>query len=77
MLKDALDQKPENAKKYINEYISLLFELWKYGCSDIHFNLTLNTGVTKNDSVTFVDLGELCFDKSELSQYIENQQWLD
>ena len=77
ILKDAINQKPDNTEKYINEYISLLFELWKYGCSDIHFNLTLNTWVTKNHSVTFVDLGELCFDRTELEEYIKNQQWLN
>jgi len=71
-----IDHNPSRVREYCEKYVQQLFELWKYSCSDIHFNFTLNTWINSRNNLIFVDIGELSFKKKEVSDFIRSQAWL-
>jgi len=71
-----VQQNPKNIRKYIREYTKLLRCLWEYKCSDIHFNITINTWINKHEDFVIIDLWELCFDKVDVLNLIREKSWL-
>ncbi|MFW6027125.1 MAG: hypothetical protein ACOCRX_12390 [Candidatus Woesearchaeota archaeon] len=65
----------EEAKKWIDKFILLIFECWKEGFSERVFNLTINNGVDKNNNVILIDIGELTFEKKDVVRAIKIRRW--
>lgn len=73
---DALRKAPPGrARKYIDEYIDLLFFHAGYGFADPILQMGSNYGVNKNDEVILTDIGELTFDKEAAMSAAATKTW--
>lgn len=63
-------------KRYIEEYVSLVYETWCYGYSDYIFKLG-DTGVNARGDMIIADLGEWTSDFDFISRAVAGQWWLD
>jgi len=73
---DALRSSEFNKQKeLVNGYIDNVLSCWDYGFSDTVFNFTINCGVTPEDKVVLVDLGELTWDKDEVTRLVQSKHW--
>ena len=75
VLGNYLNEDFNNSKKWVDKYIDLIFECWKYEFSDNIFNLTANNGVDKYGKVILIDIGELTFNKDDVEKAIEIRRW--
>lgn len=62
-------------KRAVDQYIVLLFRFWEYGFNDRPFKLPLNFGVTDDDRIILLDLGELYFEKEKALLRIHARLW--
>ncbi len=77
VLYDALRKAPlEEQYLLVEKYITLIKELWKYGCHETVYNFTINNAVNKDGEVILIDFNEMTFDKTVVEQDIEKKEWL-
>ena len=70
-----LNEDINKSKIWVDKFIDLIFECWKYGFSENIFNLTANNGVDKFGKVIFIDIGELTFEKNDVEKTIRIRGW--
>lgn len=63
-------------KRYIEEYVSIIYEAWCYGYSDYIFKLG-DTGIDAHGNMILVDLGEWTTDFDFVSRALNEKWWLD
>lgn len=61
--------------KIIDQYTDLIFLFWSHGFGDQPFKLPLNYGVTNNNELVLIDLGELYFTKEKALERIKSKHW--
>ncbi len=62
-------------KELINKYLDNLISCWDYAFSDTVFNFIINSGVTPEDKVILIDLGELTWNKNDVKKLVETKHW--
>lgn len=62
-------------KRVIDEYVALLFRFWEHGFTERAFKILMNFGVTADDRLILLDLGELYFEKETARQRIRACPW--
>lgn len=63
------------SKTLVNEYIENIQSGWDYGFCDTVFNFMINAGVTQQGKVILIDLGELTYDESEVTELVITKHW--
>jgi len=63
-------------KRYIEDYIQLVYKTWEYGYSDYIFKLG-DTGTDKKGNMIIVDLGEWTTDVDFINRALVEKWWLD
>jgi hypothetical protein len=66
----------KHLKKYIEDYVQLVYETWAYGYADYIFKLG-DTGVNENGEMIVVDLGEWTSDFDFIRRAVEGKWWYD
>lgn len=78
ILKDVLSKMNEDEfRVWVQDYIRIVHDMWKYGFSDLIFNFTVNTGRDKNDNLIQVDFNEITYDKEEVMWQINTNYWFE
>ncbi len=75
VLRSYLNEEFSQSKIWVDKFIDLIFECWKYGFSENSFNLTANNGVDKFGRVVIIDIGELTFEKNDVEKTIKIRGW--
>ena len=63
-------------KRYIEDYVTFIYECWAYGYSDYVFKLG-DTGITSTGKMISVDLGEWTADVDFLKRAVQQKWWRD
>jgi hypothetical protein len=63
-------------KRYIEEYVALVYETWCYGYSDYIFKLG-DTGIDASGNMILIDLGEWTADFDFIKRAVSEKWWLD
>jgi hypothetical protein len=66
----------QRLKRYIEQYIEVVYESWRYGYSDYIFKLG-DSGIDKNGDIMLIDLGEWTADFDFIKRAINEKWWLD
>jgi hypothetical protein len=78
VLKDVLHQNSSEVmfKKYVELYIDHIKLFWNYGCHELVYNFTINTGVDSNGRLIAIDFNEVTFAKDNAIKSITDSEWL-
>jgi hypothetical protein len=63
-------------RQYIEDYVALVYETWRYGYGDYIFKLG-DTGVNAKGEMIIVDLGEWTSDFDFIRRAVEGKWWHD
>jgi len=63
-------------KRYIEDYVGLVYKTWEYGYGDYIFKLG-DTGTDKKGNMIIVDLGEWTTDVDFIDRALTQKWWLD
>lgn len=63
-------------KRYIEDYVQIMYDAWSYGYSDYIFKLG-DTGITASGDMIFIDLGEWTSDLDFIRRAVEGKWWYD
>ena len=63
-------------KKIIIKYFEFIQNMWRKSFFETTFEFTVNYGITKDEKINLIDVGELCFEKVKVIKYIKQKYWL-
>ncbi len=66
----------EENKKIMSRLFTFIRKTWEAGFFEITFCFAANYGVTQKNDVKLIDVGEFCFEKEKLIEYVKNKEWL-
>jgi hypothetical protein len=76
VFQDRLEEKPHSKRKeMIDDYLDFFETCIEHGFYDRSWKFNTNTGFDKDSDLLQIDLGEISFERQELVQDINNEEW--
>jgi hypothetical protein len=67
---------PTQQRMLVDRFIDFVLYHWRYGLSELIFNLTVNNGLNDTGQIVLLDFGEITFNKEEIRATIDAKWWL-